>query len=123
MATDGREDERKGRLFFRQSSSSFATSSCCANPNPIAPLSVRPHMSLTSLSPSHAVEDFSTIDWVSDTLLERSRRRYEAMTATRTVGATMKAGLWRVSEAAMSWVVVALVGTSASLLFFPKNGF
>ncbi|GAA5894043.1 hypothetical protein JCM6882_007969 [Rhodosporidiobolus microsporus] len=61
------------------------------------------------------VEDFFTIDWVNDTLLERARRKYEAATATRTLGHTMKAGFWRVVEAMQSWVVVALVGACIGL--------
>ncbi|GAA6022759.1 hypothetical protein JCM10207_000406, partial [Rhodosporidiobolus poonsookiae] len=60
-------------------------------------------------------EDFTTIDWVSDTLLERARRRYEAATATRTLGRTIGAGFWRVVEAAQSWVVVGLVGACIGL--------
>ncbi|GAA6028948.1 hypothetical protein JCM8097_001520 [Rhodosporidiobolus ruineniae] len=61
---------------------------------------------------SRRYEDFHTIDWVSDTLLERARRRYEAATATRTLGHTMKAGFWRAVEGVQSWVVVALVGAT-----------
>lgn len=61
---------------------------------------------------SLADEDFTTIDWVADTLLERSRRRYEAATATRTLGHSLKAGFWRVVEAGQSWGVVSLVGES-----------
>ncbi|GAA5982172.1 hypothetical protein JCM11641_000610 [Rhodosporidiobolus odoratus] len=59
---------------------------------------------------SRRFEDFTTIDWVSDTLLERARRRYEAATKTRTLGSTFKAGFWRLVEAAQSWIVVGLVG-------------
>ncbi|KAK4336235.1 Anion/proton exchange transporter GEF1 [Rhodotorula toruloides] len=60
-------------------------------------------------------EDFTTIDWVADTLLERSRRRYEAATATRTLGHSLKAGFWRVVEAGQSWGVVSLVGAIIGL--------
>lgn len=55
-------------------------------------------------------EDFTTIDWVADTLLERSRRRYEAATATKTLGHSLKAGFWRLMAACQSWAVVSLVG-------------
>ncbi|BGP18692.1 hypothetical protein JCM10213_006913 [Rhodosporidiobolus nylandii] len=64
---------------------------------------------------SRRFEDFSTIDWVSDTLLERARRRYEAATATRTLGSTFKAGFWRAVEGVQSWVVVGLVGAIIGL--------
>ncbi|GAA5882900.1 hypothetical protein JCM3774_001381 [Rhodotorula dairenensis] len=59
---------------------------------------------------SRRYEDFTTIDWVADTLLERSRRRHEAATATRTLGHSVKAGVWRLMAACQSWAVVSLVG-------------
>ncbi|GAA5986200.1 hypothetical protein JCM10908_006453 [Rhodotorula pacifica] len=59
---------------------------------------------------SRRYEDFTTIDWVADTLLERSRRRYEAATATRTLGHSVRAGFWRLMAACQSWAVVSLVG-------------
>ncbi|GAA6005052.1 chloride channel protein [Rhodotorula paludigena] len=64
---------------------------------------------------SRRYEDFTTIDWVADTLLERSRRRYEAATATRTLGHSLRAGFWRVAEACQSWGVVSLVGAIIGL--------
>ncbi|BGP42339.1 glycerol ethanol, ferric requiring protein [Rhodotorula kratochvilovae] len=64
---------------------------------------------------SRRYEDFTTIDWVADTLLERSRRRYEAATATRTLGHSLKAGFWRIAEACQSWAVVSLVGAIIGL--------
>ncbi|GAA5876173.1 hypothetical protein JCM1840_007058 [Sporobolomyces johnsonii] len=60
-------------------------------------------------------EDFSTIDWVQDTLLERSRRRYDAEHATRTLGASLSAMWWRLVEAGESWFVVSLVGACIGL--------
>ncbi|BGP57271.1 glycerol ethanol, ferric requiring protein [Rhodotorula sphaerocarpa] len=60
-------------------------------------------------------EDFTTIDWVADTLLERSRRRYEAATATKTLGHSLKAGFWRLMAACQSWAVVSLVGAIIGL--------
>ncbi|GAA5908388.1 hypothetical protein JCM8208_006179 [Rhodotorula glutinis] len=64
---------------------------------------------------SRRYEDFSTIDWVADTLLERSRRRHEAATATRTLGHSARAGFWRIAEACQSWAVVSLVGATIGL--------
>ncbi|GAA5938809.1 chloride channel protein [Sporobolomyces koalae] len=60
-------------------------------------------------------EDFTTTDWVQDTLMERSRRRYEAETATRTIGQSMSAIMWRIVEGGMSWFVVSLVGAAIGL--------
>jgi len=57
-----------------------------------------------------ADEDFTTTDWVQDTLLERSRRRFEAAHATRTIGQSFSAVMWRIVEGGMSWFVVLLVG-------------
>lgn len=65
-----------------------------------------------------ADEDFTTIDWVADTLLERSRRRYEKATATRTLGHSVRAGFWRLMAACQSWAVVSLVGEYR--LFSPR---
>ncbi|GAA5897340.1 chloride channel protein [Sporobolomyces salmoneus] len=60
-------------------------------------------------------EDFTTTDWVQDTLLERSRRKYEAENATRTIGQSMSAVMWRIIEGGMSWFVVSLVGAAIGL--------
>ncbi|GAA5959780.1 hypothetical protein JCM3765_000100 [Sporobolomyces pararoseus] len=60
-------------------------------------------------------EDFTTTDWVQDTLLERSRRRYEASNATHTIGQSMSAIMWRIIEGGMSWFVVSLVGAAIGL--------
>ncbi|KAG0663749.1 glycerol ethanol, ferric requiring protein [Rhodotorula mucilaginosa] len=64
---------------------------------------------------SRRYEDFTTIDWVADTLLERSRRRYEKATATRTLGHSVRAGFWRLIAACQSWAVVSLVGAIIGL--------
>lgn len=42
--------------------------------------------------------------------MERSRRKYEAENATRTIGQSMSAIMWRIIEGGMSWFVVSLVG-------------
>lgn len=60
-------------------------------------------------------EDFTTTDWVQDTLLERSRRRYEASNATHTIGQSMSAIFWRIVAGGMSWFVVSLVGAAIGL--------
>ncbi|GAA5876803.1 hypothetical protein JCM16303_006290 [Sporobolomyces ruberrimus] len=60
-------------------------------------------------------EDFTTTDWVQDTLMERSRRKYEAENATRTIGQSMSAIMWRIIEGGMSWFVVSLVGAAIGL--------
>lgn len=60
-------------------------------------------------------EDFTTTDWVQDTLLERSRRRFEAAHATRTIGQSFSAVMWRIVEGGMSWFVVLLVGAAIGL--------
>ncbi|GAA6011276.1 hypothetical protein JCM11491_006781 [Sporobolomyces phaffii] len=60
-------------------------------------------------------EDFTTTDWVQDTLLERARRQYERSNATRTIGQSLSAVMWRVVEGGMSWFVVSLVGAAIGL--------
>ncbi|SCV71413.1 BQ2448_3001 [Microbotryum intermedium] len=59
---------------------------------------------------SRRYEDFSTIDWVQDTLVERARRRKDAERSKRTIGKSIKATFWRAFDATQSWLVVSLVG-------------
>ncbi|KDE04008.1 hypothetical protein MVLG_05510 [Microbotryum lychnidis-dioicae p1A1 Lamole] len=64
---------------------------------------------------SRRYEDFSTIDWVQDTLVERARRRKDAERSKRTLGKSIMATFWRAFDATQSWFVVSLVGAIIGL--------
>ncbi|KAM0755906.1 hypothetical protein T439DRAFT_320603 [Meredithblackwellia eburnea MCA 4105] len=60
-------------------------------------------------------EDFTTIDWVQDTVLERARRQHEAATNHRAHGSSLRAIFWRVIDSGQSWFVMSLIGAIIGL--------
>lgn len=72
------------------------------------------------LNDARRFEDFETIDWIQDTLFERSRRIREARDSARRISASrfsssprtqqFRAWLLTILHATQSWLVVTLVG-------------
>ncbi|ORY89082.1 chloride channel [Leucosporidium creatinivorum] len=60
-------------------------------------------------------DDFTTIDWVRDTLHERTRRQRDQSTNIRALGGSVRAVGWRVVDAGQSWFVVGVVGAFIGL--------
>lgn len=63
------------------------------------------------LKGSAKFNDFTTIDWIQDSLDERKRRLREAQESRGKVNASLE-WAYRLYQAGQTWLVVALVGTS-----------